>query len=451
MKRGTTMPIGPSTSGAAGHGVDAGKGRGAQAIDIGAIKRAHRIADVVAGYGVALRPSGRALVGRCPFHPDAGRPNLHVYVGNESWYCYRCAVGGDVLDFVRRVERVDFRAAAGHLAETFRPTCAPAARPSRTLPLTEQAPRGPAELACLAAAAELYANRLLSEPRALAYARSRGLDGATLGRCRVGYAAGDELADFLRWRRLPLQGAVRAGLLRRDGSEVMAGRVVVPELRAGAPVWLIGRTLVTDASGPKFLGLPGRKPLLGWERACGARAVVVVEGVFDLLTLDMWGIPAVALLGTYPSLSAATALARFGRVYLALDADEAGQEAGHALAQRLGSRASLVRLPALPGVEDVADLAPRAGGRDAFLGALRESARSDRQIQDRPGDPAHWSPDYGRPERPAIPGPREAPRSSCGGRLERLETERGEEHDMTVSEYRAQSGDGGVARRRRST
>lgn len=382
------MPLDPSPGG------DDGSSRGACAIDVGAIKRAHRIADVVAGYGVALRPSGRTLVGRCPFHPDAGRPNLHVYVGSESWYCYRCAVGGDVLDFVRRVERVDFRTAAGHLAGTFRPAYAPAARPSRPLRPPEQAPLGPVELTCLAAAVELYANRLLTEPRALAYAGSRGLDRATLERCRVGYAAGGELADFLRWRRLPPQGAVRAGLLRRDGSEILAGRVVVPELRAGAPVWLVGRTLDTDVAGPKFLGLPGRKPLLGWERACGARAVVAVEGVFDLLTLVMWGIPAVALLGTHPSAGAATALTRFERVYLALDADEAGQAAGHALAQRLGSRAALVRLPALPGVKDVADLAPRAGGRAAFRRALREGVRSDWPMEDRPGKPVarRWPP-----------------------------------------------------------
>ena len=41
---------------------------------IRAIKRAHPVADVVAGYGIQLRRSGRSLVGRCPFHHDQGRP-----------------------------------------------------------------------------------------------------------------------------------------------------------------------------------------------------------------------------------------------------------------------------------------------------------------------------------------------------------------------------------------
>ena len=48
-------------------------------IDTQALKRTYPIAEVVARYGIDLRPSGRALIGRCPFHDDGGRPNLHVY------------------------------------------------------------------------------------------------------------------------------------------------------------------------------------------------------------------------------------------------------------------------------------------------------------------------------------------------------------------------------------
>src|SRR5262245_33342092 len=85
-------------------------------VDARALKRAYRIADVVAAYGVTLARSGSALVGRCPFHPDGGRPNLYVYARNERWHCYRCGVGGDALDFVQRIEGVGFREAARILA-----------------------------------------------------------------------------------------------------------------------------------------------------------------------------------------------------------------------------------------------------------------------------------------------------------------------------------------------
>jgi DNA primase len=80
-------------------------------IDTAVLKRDHPIADVIARYGIDLRSTGRALTGRCPFHLDRGRPNLYVYPGSASWYCYRCAMGGDVIRFVERLEGVDFREA----------------------------------------------------------------------------------------------------------------------------------------------------------------------------------------------------------------------------------------------------------------------------------------------------------------------------------------------------
>src|SRR5512133_2794397 len=85
-------------------------------IDTEALKRAYSIAEVVARYGIDLRPSGRTLIGRCPFHDDGGRPNLHVYESSSSWYCYRCAIGGDVISFVERIEHVGFREAVERIA-----------------------------------------------------------------------------------------------------------------------------------------------------------------------------------------------------------------------------------------------------------------------------------------------------------------------------------------------
>jgi len=55
-----------------------------------ALKLAHPIAEVVAQYRVELKRQGRAMVGKCVFHPDTGRPNLHVYADSQSWRCYRC-------------------------------------------------------------------------------------------------------------------------------------------------------------------------------------------------------------------------------------------------------------------------------------------------------------------------------------------------------------------------
>src|SRR5687767_9252612 len=84
-------------------------------IDTTALKREHPMETVAARYGVELRRSGRALVGRCPFHEDRGRPNLYVYPDQDRWFCYRCNEGGDALTWVQRIERVDFLTAVERL------------------------------------------------------------------------------------------------------------------------------------------------------------------------------------------------------------------------------------------------------------------------------------------------------------------------------------------------
>ena len=336
-----------------------------QRIDTESLKSEYPMEEIVARYGIELRPSGRTLVGRCPFHKDGGRPNLYVYPATRSWYCFRCAVGGDVIAFVQRIEGVGFRDAVARLTgerlspsgARARPVARPGRHPARTVAW------GVAERACLAAAVEIYHNRLLTDPVAMAYVEGRGLDRATLESCRVGYASGDELISYLRWRRLPAQAALRVGLLGRDGRELMAGRVVVPEIRTGQPIWLVGRIVGSQDDAPKYLGLPGRKPLLGWEAVSTQRAVWLVEGVFDWLTLRSWGVPALALVGTHISSDALRSLARFERIYLALDNDEAGRASTEKLRQVLGKRA-LPMTP--PGVKDVAELAPEPEGRATF-------------------------------------------------------------------------------------
>jgi DNA primase len=349
-------------------------------VDTQAVRSQHPLADVVAGYGIDLRRSGSALVGRCPFHVDRGRPNLTVYTSGR-WVCYRCGERGDVIAFVQQMERIGFRDAVAQLGGV---GLEHASRRPRSRPLSpvrmRRAPLGPEELEVLAGAVDLYANRLLADDRALAYLNGRGFERPLLERYRVGYAAGGELVAYLRWRGLPLAPAVRAGLLDRDGREVLRGRIVVPERRHGSPVWLIGRQL--DAAAPtsdldrKYLGLAGPKPLLGWEEAvaAGTDRVTVVEGPLDWLALRTWGVPAVALSGTYVRQDVVLALRRFARVYLALDSDEGGDKGSRVLLTVLGARAVRVRLP--QGCNDPAELAPRPDGARVFAAALWAAEQS---------------------------------------------------------------------------
>ena len=326
---------------------------------------------------------GAALVGRCPFHQDRGRPNLHVYPSGR-WICYRCDQHGDVIAFVQQIENLTFREAAARLdgdrAQPKHPIRR--VRPVPRLSRTRQRENvlGRDEYRVLAAATDLYANQLFTDELALGYMADRGFPRGLLERYRVGYSRGDELVAYLHWRRLPLGAAVRAGLITADGREFLAGRIVFPELRDGQTVWLIGRVLPTgngqpSVPGPTYLGLPGCKPLLGWGEAIrDTRGVVVVEGPMDLLALRLWGVPGLALAGNAVRDDKLALLDQFRRVYVALDQDAGGRQGTERLATHVGSRAVRIELP--PGVKDVADLAKLPDGDGLFRAAILHAVLS---------------------------------------------------------------------------
>ncbi|MCX6021484.1 MAG: CHC2 zinc finger domain-containing protein [Chloroflexi bacterium] len=354
-------------------------------VDVEALRSAHPIAPLVASFGIDLRPSGRALVGRCPFHSDGGRPNLYVYPDSNSFYCFRCAAGGDAIEFVRRKENVGFADACRRLAEGTSPLPSlppQARRPVRRerrwdrLTLEEQV--------VMNTACSVYQHALWQQPRVLAYLRARNIPDWVTRQGALGYADGHSLEAYLR-RRSGLRVAQDLGLLRRPGPgddplplrEFLVGRIVVPEIRSGQPVWFIGRSLEDDRRGPKYLALGGERPVLGQERAAGQREAFLCEGVFDYLTAVAWKLPAFSPCGTHLPAERLGFLARTNVVYGVLDGDEAGRAASQRFAEQLGDRYRPLHLP--EGC-DLNDMGCRPDGRGDFfrlLAAARHQARME--------------------------------------------------------------------------
>lgn len=71
------------------------------------------IAEVVGRY-VKLQPSGRFLLGRCPFHDDK-RPSLAVFPLTNSYHCFACGAHGDQISFLKAKEGLGFLAALDRL------------------------------------------------------------------------------------------------------------------------------------------------------------------------------------------------------------------------------------------------------------------------------------------------------------------------------------------------
>ena len=59
-------------------------------------------------YDGKLQPSGRGrLVGACEFHEDK-TPSFTIYKDQNSWFCFSCTAGGDVIDYVKKKYNLNF-------------------------------------------------------------------------------------------------------------------------------------------------------------------------------------------------------------------------------------------------------------------------------------------------------------------------------------------------------
>lgn len=361
--------------------------------DLAALKRANPLERVARAYGLDLRRYGAGrLVAFCPFHDDRRTPNLVLDLrdpDDEHFHCYagHCRAHGDVLDLVMRLEGVDFPAACVLLAGP--PATGQTAR--TTLRRTsEQRPRIPrswdrltlAEQTVMNLACQVYRRALRNETGTLRYLHGRGLPPRLIRRCALGWADGNTLAATLRREHDRDLGpvAVELGLLRRnrDGGlrDALAGRVVVPELRAGHAIWFIGRGLGADGgtahSPEKYLALPGERPVLGQRWATGRDTVLACEGVFDWLAALALGLPAWCACGTHIPAARLGFLARARRVYGVFDGDAAGRAASDRLGAALGER---YRALPLPEGLDLSALLGEPDGPGHFRALLAEARR----------------------------------------------------------------------------
>ena len=343
-------------------------------VDIAALKARHPLGDTVEASGVRLRGRGRVRQGVCPFHDEA-EGSFTVYGDSERFYCFGCGEGGDVLDFVRRVENLSLPEAIARLDGSPGLALRAAVRPAGAR-RTWDAALPPEEPRPDDGAGRFYAGQLRRSPTAWEYLASRGVGPSAAARLGLGYAPGSGLRESLESCGFSEKRIQDSGLFMERGAERFAGMVVVPDAPGGLVRWLVGRAVDPDRT-PRFQALPGPKPVLGMGRLGPAPSwTVVAEGVFDWIALAGWGLPAVAALGAQGVERIASALRGCPRVFLAFDADDAGREATERLQTLLGRRAAAVALP--PGVGDVAELAARPHGRAAFLRLLTQAARSAR-------------------------------------------------------------------------
>ena len=75
------------------------------------------IVETISEYVPSLKKSGRSYKALCPFHNER-TPSFTVDPQRGSWHCFgACSTGGDVIEFVRRIEGLEFREALQRCAD----------------------------------------------------------------------------------------------------------------------------------------------------------------------------------------------------------------------------------------------------------------------------------------------------------------------------------------------
>src|SRR5438094_720720 len=99
-----------------------------QHIDTQALRERWPLDELAERYGVQLHGRGSRRYARCPFHQDRS-PSLVLYLATRTWFCFGCRQWGDAIDWVARLEGLDFLGASEFLGAHLEPSGPVRARP----------------------------------------------------------------------------------------------------------------------------------------------------------------------------------------------------------------------------------------------------------------------------------------------------------------------------------
>ena len=323
------------------------------AAEIERIKNEVSVQRLIEAAGIALKKSGKDLLGQCPFHADA-TASLVVTPSKNLWHCFGCGAAGGPIDWVIKKSGVSFRHAVELLREGVSPfphsgtrAAAPVKRSTvRVLdaPVTPDAD----DQALLNQVIDYYHETLKQSPEALAYLKARGLDHPELiTRFKLGYAnrtLGLRLPEKNRVAGAELRSRLqRIGLYRDSGREHFNGSLIVPVLDAqGNVTEVYGRKLLDNlrAGTPKHLYLPGpHRGVWNVEALQASKEIILCEALIDAMSFWCAGYRNVtSSYGTEGFTEEhLAAFKQHGtkRILIAYDRDTAGEAAAVKLAEKL--------------------------------------------------------------------------------------------------------------------
>ncbi len=298
------------------------------------------IVEIISSY-IPLKPSGRNFKACCPFHHEK-TPSFVVSPDKQIYHCFGCNSGGNVFNFLKEYEKIDFIDAVKMLAE------------KTGVKLPESRSHGDQDDSLVSVlysvndiAANYYSNlleKLDSSLEPKRYIAKRGLDGAIIKKFRVGYADSSwkALLDYLLGRGIKQDIILKAGLVikGKDNSyyDIFRNRVIFPIFDARDKVIGFGAR-VMDETLPKYINSPETAVYKKGQHLYGlnfAKAhikernfAIITEGYLDVITCHQYGVNnTIASLGTALTTEQIRLLKRYTHnIVMLYDADQAGEMA----------------------------------------------------------------------------------------------------------------------------
>ena len=318
--------------------------------------------ETIAGNYVNLIRRGRHYVCNCPFHSEKS-PSCTIFPDTQSFYCFGCGAGGDVITWVRRMENLEFTDAVKQLAE----------KSGLQVPNDREADRR-AQLrtrifAINRETANFYFRNLVAgnDKRGLQYFVSRQLKPETIKKYGLGYApdSWNTLTDHLLKKGFTEEELLAANVAHRSGKgnlyDAFRGRVMFPIVDTrGAVIGFGGRVL--DDSQPKYLNTAktpvfdkGRNLFsLNFAKDPPSTHMILAEGYMDVIAINQAGFSnVVATLGTAITPEQARKLTQYAKeMIIAYDSDGPGQQATQKAINRFSEVGMPSRILHMTGAKD---------------------------------------------------------------------------------------------------
>ena len=302
------------------------------------LKYRNKIDDVISSY-VNLKRTGSNKTGLCPFHSEK-TPSFTVFTNTETFHCFGCGAGGDVITFIMRAENLEYTAALEFLAK----------RAGMEMPVDDE---HKSEMLKRSRILEMnkdaakFFNQMLYSPeaeRARAYLEKRKLSSAAVKRFGLGYAPDsfDALRNHMKklgYSDAELKEAFLCGKSERTGKffDYFRGRLIFPIIDNFSNVIAFGGRAINDEVKPKYLNTSDTPVFkksrnlfaLNFARSCADEYIILCEGYMDVIAVNMAGFSnAVATLGTALTSEQARIMAKYTKkVVISYDSDDAGQSA----------------------------------------------------------------------------------------------------------------------------